>query len=300
MSKVKHIPVLLKETIDGLEIKDGDVILDATLGGGGHSSQICKDFGEKVTYLGIDADEEAVKRSIKAVEDAGCTLKATIGNFRNLDSILDEMKVSKVNKMIFDLGLSSYQIAESGRGFSFQKDEPLTMTLASDPNSESLNAYDIVNNWSPENIKMILRTYGEERFTEKIVNAIVKRRVERPIETTLDLAGIIMKATPFWYHSRKIHPATKTFQALRITVNDEIRALEEALGKGFERLQGGGRIAVISFQSIEDRIVKKFFRYLEDEQKGRRLNKKPTVASEEEKEKNPRSRSAKLRIFIKN
>ena len=294
-----HIPVLLQETIEKLAIKPGDIFLDATLGSGGHSRLICQLFGDQVTIVGIDEDASAVKRSQERFRDQQCRLIARIGNFRNLDLILDELRIPKVNKILFDLGLSSEQFNQSGRGFSFQQNEPLLMTMSAASAKNGMTAVDIVNSWAEENIATILKAYGEEQFAEKIARAIVEARSRKPIKTTFELVEIVKRATPRFYHSRKIHPATKTFQALRITVNDEIAALKEGLNKGFTRLSAGGRMAAISFHSLEDRAVKNFFKERVKINQATLISKKPMIPSREEMRNNPRSRSAKLRILEK-
>ncbi|HEY4509139.1 MAG TPA: 16S rRNA (cytosine(1402)-N(4))-methyltransferase RsmH [Candidatus Paceibacterota bacterium] len=294
-----HKSVLLHEAIDGLDIKAGDIFVDGTLGGGGHSEEVCLRFGGSVVMIAIDLDPEAISRATSRLSSLKCNIRYVQGSFRNIDTILDSLGVAQVSKCLFDIGLSSNQFEDSGRGFSFQKDEPLIMSFKKDLKEEDLTARKIVNNWDEENIRAVLEGYGEEKFAYKIVKAIVERRGKRPIETTFDLVEIIKSATPAFYHHRKIHPATKTFQALRITVNDEIEALKEGVKKGFERLSPEGRLAVISFHSLEDRVVKDFFREKEDMGFGRRITKKPIVPTEEEILINPRARSAKLRIVEK-
>lgn len=294
-----HKTVLLQEAIDGLEIKKGDIFVDGTLGGGGHSEEVAKRFGGSVVMIGIDLDPEAIERATSRLSPLKPQIQYAQGSFRNIDMILDSLKVSKVDKILLDIGLSSNQFEDSGRGFSFQKDEPLIMSFKKDVTENDLTAKEILNTWDLENIETILKSYGEEQFSWKIAKAIVARREEKPIETTFDLVEIIKIATPKWYHHKRIHPATKTFQALRITVNDEIESLKEGVEKGFERLASDGRLAVISFHSIEDRVVKNFFKQKHDLELGKIITKKPIVPSKEEIDENPRSRSAKLRIIQK-
>ncbi|MES2213225.1 MAG: 16S rRNA (cytosine(1402)-N(4))-methyltransferase RsmH [Patescibacteria group bacterium] len=294
-----HKTVLLHEAIDGLDIKAGDIFVDGTLGGGGHSEEVCKRFGSTVVMIGIDLDPDALVRSEARLGGLGCNVKYAQGSFRNLDTILDTLGVGKVNKILLDIGLSSNQFEDSGRGFSFQKDEPLIMSFKKDLAENDLTAREILNTWDRENIQAILEGYGEEQFAWKISGAIVSAREMKPIETTAELVDIIKSATPHFYHTRRIHPATKTFQALRITVNDEIESLKEGIAKGFERLLPQGRLAVISFHSLEDRVVKHFFNTKVDDGKGKRVTKKPIIPTEEEISENPRSRSAKLRIIEK-
>ena len=296
-----HKSVLLMEAIDGLEIKSGDIFVDGTLGGGGHSEEVCKRFGHSVVMIAIDLDPSAISRATSRLSSLNCNIRYAQGSFRNIDTILDSLNVKGVDKILLDIGLSTNQFEDSGKGFSFQKDEPLNMSYGStgSPQVAGLTAREILNNWDEENIRTILESYGEEKFAYKIAKAIVERREERPIETTFDLVEIIKSATPAFYHHRKIHPATKTFQALRITVNDEIESLKDGVRKGFERLNPKGRLAVISFHSLEDRVVKDFFRAKEDEGFGKRVTKKPIVSTKEEILINPRARSAKLRIIEK-
>jgi 16S rRNA (cytosine1402-N4)-methyltransferase len=296
-----HKSVLLHESIDGLSLQDGDIFVDGTLGNGGHTEEVCRIAKEKdlaVVMIGIDLDSDAIERSKKRLPE-DCNVKYSQGSFRNIDKILDSMGISQVDKILLDIGLSSNQFEESGRGFSFQKDEPLIMSFKKNPGESDLTAREIVNNWEEENIRTILESYGEEKFAYKIAKAIVERREVKPIETTLELAEIVKSATPSFYHHRKIHPATKTFQALRITVNDEIESLKEGLRNSFGRLRSGGRLAVISFHSLEDRNVKNFFKE-KAETEAKIITKKPIVPSDLETQENPRSRSAKLRIIQKN
>lgn len=296
---MQHKTVLLHEAIDGLEIKKGDIFVDGTLGGGGHSEEVCKRFGDSVVMIGIDLDPEAIARTQARLSSYKCNIRYAEGSFRNIDTILDSVGVAHADKILLDIGLSSNQFEDSGRGFSFQKNEPLIMSFKKDLKPTDLTAREIVNTWDMENIQTILEGYGEEQFAWKIAKAIVARREEKPIETTFDLVEIIKIATPKFYHHKKIHPATKTFQALRITVNDEIQSLKDGLVKGFERLNKGGRLAVISFHSLEDRAVKQYFKSLIDSKVGNRVTKKPILPTKEEISENPRSRSAKLRIIEK-
>lgn len=294
-----HKTVLLKEAIDGLEVKSGDIFVDGTLGGGGHSEEVCERFGNAVVMIGIDLDPEAISRSTLRLSSKECNFQTIVGSFRNIDTLVSTLGFPKVDKILLDIGLSSNQFEDSGRGFSFQKDEPLIMSFKKDLKDDDLTAREIVNTWDEENIQAILEGYGEEQFAWKISKAIVERRSVKPILTTFELVDIVKSATPKFYHHRKIHPATKTFQALRITVNDEIESLKEGLRKGFETLNSNGRIGVISFHSLEDRAVKHFFRELEDKGEGKRITKKPILPADDEVVENPRSRSAKLRILEK-
>jgi 16S rRNA (cytosine1402-N4)-methyltransferase len=294
-----HKTVLLHEAIDGLEIKNGDIFVDGTLGGGGHFEEVAKRFGDSVVMIGIDLDPDAIIRTKERLLSYKTNSQYVQDSFRNISKILESINIEKVDKILLDIGLSSNQFEESGRGFSFQRDEPLLMSFKKYLDKNDLTAREIVNTWDLENISAILKGYGEEDFSWKIAKAIVARREIKPIETTFDLVEIIKTATPKWYHTRRIHPATKTFQALRITVNDEIESLKQGIRDGFKSLSVGGRLAVISFHSIEDRAVKQFFKKVVDEEVGRNLFKKPLIPTDKEIEANPRSRSAKLRIIEK-
>jgi len=291
-----HKSVLLNEVIEGLNIVKGNIILDATVNGGGHSSEIKRRFKDTVTLIGIDADTEALKRAEKNIPGEKILLNY---NFRNLDQALLEAKLPQVDRIIFDLGLSSDQLERGNRGFSFQKDEPLVMTLTQETAPNAFTAYDIANKWEAENIEAVIKGYGEEKYARRIANQIVKERALAPIKTSRELAEIIKKAIPAKDRFKRLHPATKTFQALRIAVNDELGALKEGLTKSFDSLSKDGRLGVISFHSLEDRIVKHFMRDKVKESLATAINKKPITGSESEIMENPRSRSAKLRIIEK-
>jgi len=288
-----HVPVLLKESIYYLNPKPGDTILDATINGGGHTEAICKLVGENGKIIGIDQDREAIERLKFQITNSKYQIKLLCGNFREVDKLVGE----KLDGAIFDLGMSSNQIdppaGGAGRGFSFQKDEPLLMNY--DPNG-SFTAKEIVNKWSEADISDVLYKYGEERYSRRIAKNIIRAR---PIETTFELVDIIRGSVPRQYRNGRINCATRTFQALRIAVNDEINALREGIKKVWELLLPGGRLVVISFHSLEDREVKTFFKKLKEEKQGVILTKKPVVAGEQEKKSNPRSRSAKLRAIEK-
>ena len=294
-----HIPVLLNKVINFLNLKEGDTVIDATINKAGHSKEICEQIGESGTLIRIDLYQKSLDEAGRELEHSKCEVILQKNNFRNLDKVLEKVGIKKVNAILFDLGFSSNQIDKSGRGFSFQKDEPLLMTFKENPTEEDLTAREIVNNWEENSIADILYGYGEEKFSRQIARKIVEIRKEKQIETTMDLVKIIEKTIPNWYKHKKIHFATKTFQALRITVNDEIDALKEGLNKALNILRKEGRVAVISFHSIEDRIVKQFFRNKKEEGVGAIITKKPIISNRDEILKNPRSRSAKLRIFQK-
>ena len=289
-----HIPVLLQEVIDGLAPRTGETILDATVGGGGHSEALCRAMRGAGRVVCLDADPDAIARSRERLTQCSCEFLFFQTNFRFLERALAALGVKKVNRILFDLGFSSFQLEESGRGFSFQRDEPLAMTFAK--SDTSLTAATIVNEWGEESIATVIAAYGEERRAARIAAAIVAARAVKAITTTGELARIIEEAAP---RQGKIHPATRTFQALRIAVNDEFQSLAEALPKAFECLTHGGRMAVISFHSMEDRAVKRFFKEEAGKEQGILITKKPIIASDAELGANPRSRSAKLRIIEK-
>src|SRR3989338_5771285 len=318
-----HRSVLLNETIEGLlarrSLGEGGnedfVILDATFGGGGHSEEVLRRHPE-VKIIALDQDSEALKQGEEKFKKLSAKITFANANFRDLDKVLKREGVEELDGIIFDLGLSSDQLGNSSRGFSFLKDEPLLMTMKKDPGEEDLTAEEIENTWDEKNIADIIYGYGEERYARRSAKAIAEVRKKKKIQTTGELVEIIEKAVPARYAGAsarrasykrgKIHPATRTFQAIRITVNDELGALREGLDKGFECLKKGGRMAVISFHSLEDRIVKNFFSAKGGSASGGRENrvaniitKKPIRASEEEIKNNPRARSAKLRILEK-
>ena len=295
---MRHVTVLLHETVAGLSPKTGGVYVDGTLGAGGHTEEICK-VAPHSTIVGIDADEEAIERARVRLAGMPCTLITSLNFNDKISEILDENKIDEIDGVILDLGMSSDQLDRSGRGFSFQRDEPLKMTMQNKAGANSLTAERIINEFNEEQLATIFYGYGEEKFSRRIAKAIVESRDENPITTTLQLAEIIKKAVPVRYRFGKIHPATKTFQALRIAVNDEIERLEITLNKSFERLKKGGRLSVISFHSLEDRIVKRFMKEKIGNNEALGITKKPIIPTEEEIKLNPRSRSAKLRILEK-
>ena len=291
-----HKTVLLNETIEGLNLKDGAIVIDGTFGGGGHTREVCKRF-PTVKVFAFDQDENALKNEV-----LDCEVSFHNENFRNMDKVLSEVGVKQVDGIILDLGLSSDQLENSGRGFSFMKDEPLLMTFKSmkeNPSSEDVTAYDVVNTWGEKNLADIIYGYGEEQFSKRIARGIVEAREKKEIKTTTELVKIIEESVPNFYRKGKINCATKTFQALRIAVNDELGALSEGLEKGTALLKSGGRMSVITFHSLEDRVVKRFFKEKEKQGKIKLINKKVIIPSREEIIQNNRSRSAKLRIIEK-
>jgi len=286
-----HIPVLQKEVIQYLDPKSNENFIDCTVGEGGHALAILEKTAPKGKILGIDADPEIIK-SLKL----SSRIILVCDSFVNLKEVVEKTRFKSVQGILFDLGLSSWHLEESKRGFSFQRNEPLDMRY--NPRSP-LTAARIVNYYSFQEIEKILKEYGEERFAQEIAKEIITIRKIKPIETTFQLAEIIKRATPRWYHWKKIHPATRTFQALRIAVNDELNNLRKTLPQTIEILKPGGRLVVISFHSLEDRIVKYFYREQASVNRLKILTKKPVTPSKEEMKINPRSRSAKLRAAMK-
>ncbi len=293
-----HKTVLTDEAIDAIAINDSSVVVDATLGSSGHAKRIIETLGSRGVFVGIDADVTAVTNGTEVLTGSACTLHLCNGNFRTIDSILEQLHIEHADAILADLGWRMEQFSGNGRGFSFQVDEPLLMTFG-DPKDYVFTARDIVNEWDEENIINILRGYGEERFAGRIARHIVEARAEKPIDTTFALVAIIEAAVPAFYKRARIHCATRTFQALRITVNDEFAALEDFIKKSVALLAPHGRLAIITFHSIEDRIVKHLFKNLAHDHIGIVHTKKPIVATPEELQANPRARSAKLRIFEK-
>ena len=294
-----HVPVLLQSTIELLHIKDGDKFVDATLGLGGHSREIAESLGESGLLIGLDADTILLAKAKENLRSVPCQTIFINTNFRHLAQALDKEGIEKVEAILFDLGLNSEHFDLSGRGFTFQKDEPLLMTLNPEVTEETLTAREIVNTWEEENLADIIYGYGEERLSRRIAKAIVETRVKKPIETTFDLVEVIKTAMPANRLHGKTHFATKTFQALRITVNDEIGALKEGLAGAWQKLGSNGRLAVISFHSLEARTVKNFFKEKVAANEGVLVNKKALPPSREEELSNPRSRSAQLRVITK-
>jgi 16S rRNA (cytosine1402-N4)-methyltransferase len=307
-----HMPVMLKECIDSLNIRSDGIYVDGTLGGAGHSTEILKKL-DKGTLVGIDQDEFALGVAGERLKNVQSSARLILikGNFRNIPKLLKEHGIQKVDGILMDIGVSSHQLDEAERGFSYQQDAPLDMRM---DRTKSLDAAAIVNTYGEKEIKDIIREYGEENWAARIAEFIVKARSEARIETTGRLVDIIKAAIPAQARREGPHPAKRTFQAIRIAVNDELGALKEALDGAVEVLQPGGRLSVITFHSLEDRIVKNEFQKREKpctcppsfpvcvcgkKPELKILTKKPVLPSAEELEINPRSRSAKLRTAQK-
>lgn len=307
-----HIPVMLEEAISGLNIKSDGIYVDMTLGRAGHSSEILKRLDDKGLLIAIDQDDEAIEYSLAKLSKIRSNFKIVKSNFRQILEVLDDLGVNKVDGILFDLGVSSPQFDEDYRGFSYNKDSELDMRMNLD---NPLTAKIIINTYPLEKLTKIFREYGEEKFAYQIAKNIVKARANGEISTTLELVEIIKSSKPQKELSKPGHPAKQVFQALRIEVNDELNALKEALEASLKAIKVGGRIVVITFQSLEDRIVKQTFKAVSVVEGDRRndfinpkdirtpdfkeINRKVIIASEEELERNRRSKSAKLRILEK-
>ncbi len=310
----RHEPVMLHEVLDALELKSGSVVCDCTLGGAGHSVRMAQAIGEDSLLIGIDQDDMALEAAAKRLdaEAPGVPHKLLKGNFGDLDELLCQAEVPGVDGILFDLGVSSPQLDIPGRGFSYNEDAPLDMRM--DPGTNTLNAAEVINTYTEADLARILRVYGEEKFASQIAREIVRRRQERPFETTVELVDAIKAAIPAAARRHGHHPARKTFQAIRIEVNGELDVLERGLEAAVRWLNPGGRICVISYHSLEDRIVKRLF---QKRSQGctcppdlpvcvcgnvpvlKVITRKPLVASGEEVKRNPRARSAKTRVAMR-
>ena len=292
---VEHTSVLVEEVLQGLDIHADELVLDATVGRGGHSNVILSSTKAKV--LALDADRESIAATREKLAKFGDRFVAVEGNFGDVEKILRMQGVKEVNKALFDLGWNSTQLT-SGRGFSFLHDEKLSMSYGKKPAS-GFTAKEILNQWDEKTLADVFYGYGEEQYARGIAKAIVERRAFEPIETTVELAELVRDSVPAGYRHGRIHPATKTFQALRIAVNDELGVLERGLQGVWKHLSCEGRIAVITFHSIEDRVVKHLFQGFVKDGSARLINKKPLVSNRSEIIHNPRARSAKLRVIEK-
>ena len=305
----KHKSVLLQECIEGLNIKENGIYVDGTLGGAGHSSEILKKLSSKGKLIGIDRDEEALKAAKERLKEYENVVYLH-GNHDDIKELLKSIQIDKVDGILLDLGVSSYQLDERARGFSYMGEATLDMRM---DKTQELTAKDVVNNYTEEKLSKIIEEYGEEKFAKNIARNIVKDRQISPIETTMQLVDIIRKSIPI-SKQKDGHPAKRTFQAIRIEVNNEIEPLKETIRNCIECLKPEGRLCVITFHSLEDRAVKQAYSDAEGKctcpkdlpycvcgyhSEGKIINKKPIVASKEEQEENSRSKSAKLRIFEK-
>lgn len=310
MSEFHHVSVLLEECIQGLNIKPEGIYVDGTLGGAGHSSRIAAKLTTG-TLIGIDRDEVALAAAGERLAQFGDRVKLVHSNFCEIDSILEDLNIPGVDGILLDLGVSSPQLDNGSRGFSYMVDAPLDMRMDA---TDALNAYTVVNTWPYEELKRILFEYGEERYAPQIASSICKRREQAPIETTLELVEVIRSAMPAAALREKQHPAKRSFQAIRIAVNDELNSVARVMEAAIPRLNPGGRLAVITFHSLEDRIVKNAMAAAAKgctcppsfpvcvcgkKPKVKLITRKPIVSGEEELERNPRARSAKLRICEK-
>ena len=309
MTEEYHVPVMLDETINFLEPCRGGNFIDCTLGGGGHSEAILKTMNNRGNLFGIDRDSEAIEKASSRLSNFQ-NFHAVKGAFGDIENIINSLDIDNINGCIFDLGVSSHQLDEAKRGFSFRADANLDMRM---DNDDELTAYDIVNKSTEQDLKKIFWEYGEERKSGKVASAIVRERQKKPIKTTLELASIIERCIPVNKNSRHyIHPATRTFMALRIAVNNELMQLTKGLEGILRKISVNGVVVVISYHSLEDRIVKNIFRNLSTDPDIReqykkddilskrlvkRLTKKVLLPTEEEQIKNPRARSAKMRAI---
>jgi len=305
----KHTSVLLEETVDGLNIKPDGIYVDGTLGGGGHAYEVCSRLSSKGRFIGIDQDEAAIEAAGARLRDFGERVTIVRSNYCDMKSQLQNLGIDKVDGIVLDLGVSSYQLDTAERGFSYRVDAPLDMRM---DRRQKMTAKDIVNDYSEMDLFRIIRDYGEDKFAKNIAKHIVMEREKGPIETTGQLIEIIKRAIPMKFQKTAGHPAKRTFQAIRIELNRELEVLRDTLDDMIELLNTGGRICIITFHSLEDRIVKSIFKRNEDPctcpshfpvcvcgnvSKGKVVTRKPILPSNGELEENSRSKSAKLRIF---
>ena len=305
----RHKSVLLEESIDALQIKPDGIYVDGTLGGGGHSYEICTHLSDKGRLIGIDQDEAAIEAATGRLERFKDRVTIVRSNYCNMKRELGRLGITSVDGVILDLGVSSYQLDEASRGFTYREDAPLDMRM---DQRQTLSAKEVVNEYSEMELYHIIRDYGEEKFAKNIAKHIVSARNQKALETTGELIQVIKAAIPAKVRAVGGHPAKRTFQAIRIEVNRELDVLENSLGDMIDLLNDGGRICVITFHSLEDRIVKNKFRECENpctcpkefpvcvcgkKSKGKVITRKPVIPSQEELEENSRAKSSKLRVF---
>lgn len=289
----------MSEVIEGLDIQPQQIIIDGTVNGGGHAEEIVQRMDTSGVFIGIDQDSSGLVITDTRLEKYQVPYHLIHDNTQHIEKILDDLKIASFDRLLLDLGWSSNQFENPERGFSFMHEGPLDMRLNDTERDMQFTAEEIVNDWSEDSLYDIIKGYGEERFTGRIVRAIVETRDQKRITTTTELASIISSAVPRRFAKKGIHPATQTFQALRIAVNEEMQVLRKILASSMKRLNSKGKLVIISFHSIEDRIVKHFFREQKDLGVANIITKKPITAQEEEILQNPRARSAKLRILEK-
>ena len=289
----EHIPVMLKEVIEHLHPKPGDVFVDGTLGMGGHAKAILDCIGHEGRLIGIDRDAQVLAIAKNRLENCSGQCDFVHKNYRAIDTVLTKLNIEKVDGILLDLGLSSFQLDNPERGFSLRTEGPLDMRMDQE---SPISAFDLVNSLSEKEISFILKNFGQERWHYRIARYVVSQRSEKPIETTKELSNVVLRAMPRASKREKAHPATRTFQAFRIAVNRELEGLEEALDKCVSALKPGGRIAVLAFHSLEDRIVKQGFRRMAKGGLLDLITKKPLRTTDEEAGRNPRARSARLRV----
>lgn len=309
----KHRPVLLEETIESLKIRPDGIYVDGTLGGAGHASQVCKRLSEKGRFVGIDQDDCALQAAGERLKEFGKNVRIDCvkSNYCQMKSVLENLGIDKVDGILLDIGVSSYQLDNAERGFTYREDAPLDMRM---DQSSSFSAKDVVNQYDEMQLYRVIRDYGEEKFAKNIAKHIVAARQEKEIENTGELIEIIKASIPAKVRATGGHPAKRTFQAIRIEVNRELEVLQDSIDEMIDLLNDGGRLCIITFHSLEDRIVKNKFRENEDpcicpknfpvcvcgrKSKGKVITRKPIVPSEQEVEENKRSKSSKLRVFEK-
>lgn len=309
----KHRPVLLEETIESLKIRPDGIYVDGTLGGAGHASQVCKRLSEKGRFVGIDQDDCALQAAGERLKEFGKNVRIDCvkSNYCQMKSVLENLGIDKVDGILLDIGVSSYQLDNAERGFTYREDAPLDMRM---DQSSSFSAKDVVNQYDEMQLYRVIRDYGEEKFAKNIAKHIVAARQEKEIETTGELIEIIKASIPAKVRATGGHPAKRTFQAIRIEVNRELEVLQDSIDEMIDLLNDGGRLCIITFHSLEDRIVKNKFRENEDpcicpknfpvcvcgiKSRGKVITRKPIVPSEQEVEENKRSKSSKLRVFEK-